>query len=48
MLDKYKKSKINIVTKRENDFVDNNSIYISAIIYIIINNDFEDIRDNEF
>ena len=34
--------------KRENDFVDNNFIYISAIAHIIINNDFEDMGDNEF
>ena len=48
MLDKFRKSKVNAVTERENDFVDNDSIYISAITHIIINNDFEDMGDDEF
>ena len=48
MPDKFRKSKINVIMERENDFVDNNSIYISAMAHIIINNDFEDMRDDEF
>ena len=43
------KPKANRVTKRSDDFVDNNEIYISAITYMVnCNYDVGDVGDNEY